>query len=62
MPSASEKVMIPHAPLQPTDEKAPASDDIQPIEISKEEYRKNPQESFPLFSVEYGPNGPSFNE
>jgi hypothetical protein len=32
------------------------------MEINEEELRKNPQESFPLFSAEYGPNGPAFNE
>nr|XP_020189856.1 RNA polymerase II degradation factor 1-like [Aegilops tauschii subsp. strangulata] len=49
MPSASEKDMIPHALVHPSDENAPADDDIQPMEISKEVYQKNPQESFPLF-------------
>ena len=61
-PSTLEKVIRPLAPLKPIDENAPSYDDIQPMEISKEDYRKNPQESFPLFPAEYGPNGPAFNE
>jgi hypothetical protein len=62
MPSAPEKAKRPLAPLKPIDENMPASDDVQPMEISDEENRKIPQESFPLFPAEYGPNGPAFNE
>ena len=32
------------------------------MEISDEETPKNPQESFPLFPAEYGPNGTAFNQ
>jgi hypothetical protein len=62
MPSTSEKDIVPHVPIQPSDENASAANDVQPMEISTKVYRKNPQESFPLFSSEYGPNGPAFNE
>jgi hypothetical protein len=62
MPSAPEKVIRPLAPLKPINENVPASDDVQPMEISEEEIRKNPQESFLLFQAEHGPNGPAFDE
>ena len=62
MPSSLEEVIRTSAPLKPIDENAPVSEDVQPMETSKEEYRKNSQESFLLFPAEYGPNGPAFNE
>ena len=51
----------PLCPLKPIDENVPASDD-HPMEISDEENQTKPQESFPLFPAEHGPNGPAFNE
>ena len=62
MPSAPEKAERSLAPLKAIDENVPASKDVQPMEVSDEENRKNPQESFPLFPVVYDPNGPAFNE
>ena len=59
-PSTPEKMTL--APLKTINENVPSSDDVQPMEISNEEYRENPQEPFPLFPAEYVPNGPVFNE
>jgi hypothetical protein len=59
--SALEKSRKPRAPLKPIEEGVQASDDIRTRNVS-EEHVKNPLETFPLFLVEDGPNGHSFNE
>ena len=43
MPSTPEKAKRHLAPLKPIDENVPASDDVQPMEISDEEYQKIPR-------------------
>ena len=40
IPSAPEKAKRPFAPVKPIDENEQASDDVQPMEINDEEYRK----------------------
>jgi hypothetical protein len=47
--------------LKPIEEGVQAPDDIRTKNVN-EEHLKNPLETFPLFPVEDGPNGPTFNE
>jgi hypothetical protein len=61
-PSVQGKPRKPHATLKPIEEGVPAPDDIRTRRMIDEESLRNPLETFPLFPVEDGPNGPAFNE
>jgi hypothetical protein len=53
---------LPRAPLKPIEEGVPAPDDIRTRFMADVEQLRNPLETYPLFPVEDGPNGPAFNE
>ena len=53
---------MPHSPVKHIEEGVPAPDDIWTQIRDEEEHLRNRFETFPLFPVEDGPNGPSFNE
>ena len=61
-PSAREKSTKPHAPLRPIEEGVPTPDDARTQSMADEEPLRNPLETYPLFPVKDGPNGPAFNE
>ena len=53
---------MPHAPLKPIEEYVPSHNDVLTRIMDEEELLRNPLETFPLFPLEDGPNGPAFNE
>ena len=61
-PSVQGKSRMSDDPLKPIKEGVPTPDDIQTQRMTEEESLINPLETFPLFLVEDGLNGPAFNE